>query len=57
MNEKKWTEFFELMQEIVDLPYSTWKEKKTAVLKASARFDGETPLDEFIGWFEGTIEN
>ena len=52
MTEKEWDKFFELLDKIVSLKFSTWQEKANQVKSQAIARDGEVDLEEFVGWFE-----
>jgi hypothetical protein len=52
MSDRDWEHFFELLKRIVDLPNMTWEEKADKVDDEAARYDAETALEEFTGWWQ-----
>jgi hypothetical protein len=52
MNERDWDKFFELLEQVTNLPGMTWQEKRGEVGAQAAARGAETALEEFSGWFE-----
>lgn len=50
MNDKKWEQFFSLLQEIMDMGGS-YQEKAAAVKSQAIENNADGALEEFLTWF------
>lgn len=51
MNENDWDRFFDLLNEVVNLPNCTWKEKAAIVRHEAEERSAKDDLAEFTDWF------
>jgi len=52
MDDRKWKVFFDLLEDVVKMPFATWQERRDKI-KERATWCGQTDaLDEFVGLFE-----
>jgi hypothetical protein len=47
-----WQEFFDYLEEIVNLPEQTWRERMQTVIDMAKACDAEDNLNEFLCWWE-----
>jgi hypothetical protein len=55
MNWKKWDQFFELLDDIVNPKVSAvapWQDRRDELKAEAEARDATTNLEEFIGWFD-----
>lgn len=52
MTERKWEQFFNMVNEIVDgMPGFTWEEKAALVKERAKENEAESNFWEFVTWF------
>ena len=56
MNDKKWAEFFTLLDDVTNMEAATWQEKRAEVVAKAKEHDSDTALEEFLDWFDGEVE-